>query len=181
MGSPPQVRGKLVNYQVKYPATRITPAGAGKTAQSRCTMQVERDHPRRCGENHNQGNRQGWDHPRRCGENLAAIAEVLGCRGSPPQVRGKPPDFLLIFQNLGITPAGAGKTQSGFMTQDEVRDHPRRCGENRETEAESLQPTGSPPQVRGKLPVILPLTFGGRITPAGAGKTGISKGVCPKA
>ena len=37
-GSPPQVRGKLVNYQVKYPATRITPAGAGKTFRDECTV-----------------------------------------------------------------------------------------------------------------------------------------------
>ena len=52
-----------------------------------------------------------------------------------------------------------------------IQDHPRRCGENKEAQAIKVLCTGSPPQVRGKLPVEPKSKFGDRITPAGAGKT----------
>ena len=50
-GSPPQVRGK---HHVNAPPSsgnRITPAGAGKTAELTGCSCPARDHPRRCGEN----------------------------------------------------------------------------------------------------------------------------------
>ena len=31
-----------------------------------------------------------------------------------------------------ITPAGAGKTEIQYMLDREIKDHPRRCGENKE-------------------------------------------------
>ena len=51
--------------------------------------------------------------------------------GSPPQVRGKL--FLNFCRNLdsGITPAGAGKTVTSLLRHNRLKDHPRRCGENR--------------------------------------------------
>ena len=51
IGSPPQVRGKLVPSHVRDAQRGITPAGAGKTTGSRGCIQGKRDHPRRCGEN----------------------------------------------------------------------------------------------------------------------------------
>ena len=71
IGSPPQVRGKRRDSDSVHRATRITPAGAGKTRG--CNRQF----------------RRGGDHPRRCGEN-----DVRECRtklnmGSPPRMRGK--------------------------------------------------------------------------------------------
>ena len=147
------MRGKLETENDGYDYLRITPAGAGKTAEHLSGQQVLRDHPRRCGENK----------PHAVG--------IIGQPGSPPQVRGKlvSPKDKTPF--LRITPAGAGKTVR-FRTQYRSnRDHPRRCGENKGQGIRWLIFVGSPPQVRGKLP-----EFGGnatidRITPAGAGKT----------
>ena len=50
-GSPPQVRGKLLNKRQCVINIRITPAGAGKTNLSTAKKATSRDHPRRCGEN----------------------------------------------------------------------------------------------------------------------------------
>ena len=92
LGSPPQVRGKLISTVLQgitqrdhprrcgenledkmrvYIESRITPAGAGKTLQK--ILQE----------------RKVWDHPRRCGENSDSADAVLRMPGSPPQVRGK--------------------------------------------------------------------------------------------
>ena len=70
-----------------------------------------------------------------------------------------------------ITPAGAGKTRVQCNAAKNLKDHPRRCGENIICLFCFIAIPGSPPQVRGKqflYPVIL--TKAG-ITPAGAGKT----------
>ena len=112
LGSPPQVRGKLLWSLLCRPLSRITPAGAGKTPQSSNFILFFRDHPRRCGENFN-GLPSGFsisritpagagktmcvdtktktpqDHPRRCGENAETEAGYSAMIGSPPQVRGK--------------------------------------------------------------------------------------------
>ena len=71
LGSPPQVRGKLVFCHGRLGAAGITPAGAGKTSHATYSRRKVRDHPRRCGENHI---------PHR---------GVYSLSGSPPQVRGK--------------------------------------------------------------------------------------------
>ena len=92
MGSPPRMRGKR-RYQfliaVQY---RITPAGAGKTQPRGRNFFFAEDHPRRCGENR-----------LFCGQYARKL-------GSPPQVRGKLQRFQSEIRQLGITPAGAGKT-----------------------------------------------------------------------
>ena len=87
------MRGKLETENDGYDYLRITPAGAGKTAEHLSGQQVLRDHPRRCGENK----------PHAVG--------IIGQPGSPPQVRGKQCDFVLNIGRTGITPAGAGKTK----------------------------------------------------------------------
>ena len=112
---------------------RITPAGAGKTTKLRQEVLAALDHPRRCGEN---------GIPRNQGHLRA---------GSPPQVRGKLPQFVILPEQVGITPAGAGKTGTHAGCR------PRGVG--------------SPPQVRGKLPCIVLDASASGITPAGAGKT----------
>ena len=70
------------------------------------------------------------DHPRRCGENKEAQAIKVLCTGSPPQVRGKLARAMLEKEFIGITPAGAGKTDFDFDWNEIEKDHPRRCGEN---------------------------------------------------
>ena len=153
MGSPPQVRGKRVQTQTGISFPRITPAGAGKTP-----------HPIR-------SLKSLQDHPRRCGENAFWCSLAAGAAGSPPQVRGKQWRLSDAEMQIGITPAGAGKTLSVRLTPSAFQDHPRRCGENNRIRGCTENFTGSPPQVRGKPSrnTAKRILFG--ITPAGAGKT----------
>ena len=151
------MRGKLRTGDYVYVAVGITPAGAGKTLYEFELEHVERDHPRRCGENHH------------IPQNAQQIA------GSPPQVRGKQHVSFFETDISGITPAGAGKTPPGGILRLSEQDHPRRCGENSFGNVKYFFDLGSPPQVRGK-----PITAGAAsksrgITPAGAGKT---RGLC---
>ena len=53
----------------------------------------------------------------------------------------------------------------------DLRDHPRRCGENSRRLTVSRLSSGSPPQVRGKRDATTKNDIQMRITPAGAGKT----------
>ena len=92
LGSPPRVRGKLVNSRQFIYYIGITPACAGKTKNLYVFIMDNQDHPRVCGENgnflfmHVMGTRitpacagktpirggaaYGFrDHPRVCGEN----------------------------------------------------------------------------------------------------------------
>ena len=111
------------------------------------------------------------DHPRRCGENVVAFSTTPLIVGSPPQVRGKLSAVCTYPADIGITPAGAGKTSSTTQDLSEEKDHPRRCVENILSLLENLQHLGSPPQVRGKLHTAAAEQTFARITPAGAGKT----------
>ena len=70
------------------------------------------------------------DHPRRCGEKTLEMFKRQQEQGSPPQVRGKVDDCPVELSNDGITPAGAGKSNSRSMY--------------------AVYRLGSPPQVRGK-------------------------------
>ena len=111
-GSPPQVRGKLVQFVNAAVHARITPAGAGKTSDSNAVYGASKDHPRRCGENGCTGQ------------------TTSRLRGSPPQVRGKPCMTHPALSRRRITPAGAGKTKTVHDLGAAGVDHPRRCGEN---------------------------------------------------
>ena len=94
LGSPPQVRGKLLSATVDAGNNGITPAGAGKTGDNPTMPPVPKDHPRRCG------------------ENCLALFNGTHDSGSPPQVRGKQVWKKIVAVLLRITPAGAGKTGS---------------------------------------------------------------------
>ena len=93
MGSPPQVRGKLLGNDIPEELEGITPAGAGKTCFFINDLYRFKDHPRRCG------------------ENLYLQTYRQSRKGSPPQVRGKLAKSEQILNDYRITPAGAGKTQ----------------------------------------------------------------------
>ena len=152
-GSPPQVRGKLYTAVTPCTCARITPAGAGKTSVAIGTGVCNRDHPRRCG------------------ENSACTGFCTAFVGSPPQVRGKPWERENSIAYNRITPAGAGKTRRWAASRVSLRDHPRRCGENRFVYRLVVHSSGSPPQVRGKRKLLPELSDCVGITPAGAGKT----------
>ena len=95
LGSPPRVRGKVVDdYQQDF-RTRITPACAGKSLISTPLLLAI------------------GDHPRVCGEKYTHALRMFGNAGSPPRVRGKE---YLDFKDevcIRITPACAGKRKRG--------------------------------------------------------------------
>ena len=115
IGSPPQVRGKRNAFCFRNFVIRITPAGAGKTESVLEHESIT------------------VDHPRRCGENLKPLQSCVDILGSPPQVRGKLTKVKQGITEQRITPAGAGKTTEALREIREIRDHPRRCGENSRT------------------------------------------------
>ena len=126
------MRGKLAFDGETDKLTRITPAGAGKTASCVHRISMLRDHPRRCG------------------ENMMPRIFRSASQGSPPQVRGKPSRLAVPRLGIRITPAGAGKTRVAAVLSAAFQDHPRRCGENSSLTARNRISRGSPPQVRGK-------------------------------
>ena len=133
VGSPPRVREKLQMEGVLVKRARITPACAGKT-WSICCWYL-----------------RYWDHPRVCGKNTGNVFQVVSRPGSPPRVREKLGKFIRRYQESGITPACAGKTERTVSVRREI--------------------TGSPPRVREK-PQDKDVSYADiGITPACAGKT----------
>ena len=158
-GSPPRMRGKPHRVKAVVKRQRITPAHAGKTTAQRFRRCVETDHPRACGEN----------------SSCSGIGLLL--IGSPPRMRGKPRKDRHLVLVARITPAHAGKTDSGNYRQSSGADHPRACGENSSALLALSSALGSPPRMRGKLPGSRGTVRKGRITPAHAGKTSLVSGL----
>ena len=133
--------------------TGIIPAGAGR----RCR-------PRWRG-------RRWWDHPRGCGEKASSFEEETSWMGSSPRVRGEGSCVALPDGKVGIIPAGAGRSHIGLLRLKRPWDHPRGCGEKRDTCALGGGAEGSSPRVRGEaLPKSITRTDKG-IIPAGAGRS----------
>ena len=188
------MRGKLSVSNIFCGEPRITPADAGKTMLFRGAALSSGDHPRGCGENcivsgasavvkgsppRMRGKLESrctcWhlrrDHPRGCGENCQSDTTTRCGRGSPPRMRGKRRNHVRRQPLGGITPADAGKTSRRGVKCCKMRDHPRGCGENVLRQLLPEKPLGSPPRMRGKRTLPLPLYPLLRITPADAGKT----------
>ena len=105
------MRGKERRAENRKRRGGITPAHAGKSI-------VEKPHLR-----------GAWDHPRACGEKFNRIAKPFREQGSPPRMRGKEQPGIVLADQVGITPAHAGKRGKCWANQHEIRDHPRACGE----------------------------------------------------
>ena len=127
------MRGKESTEKSWSEIPRITPAYAGKSQFIRHPLEHELDHPRLCGEKWNGGRLTGL-YP-----------------GSPPPMRGK--EYLLTKHNPNrrITPAYAGKSRTVDVFSDDVKDHPRLCGEKRIYTDYRDWLRGSPPPMRGKV------------------------------
>ena len=91
-GSPPPMRGKASFTLACDFDHRITPAYAGKSHFCKIFFRPFRDHPRLCGEKH------GY------------YTIEVNYLGSPPPMRGKDNQIIKQQQELGITPAYAGKS-----------------------------------------------------------------------
>ena len=94
-GSPPRVRGKVGEKNGAIHSTGITPACAGK----RMVFAGRKS--------------RTWDHPRVCGEKTKLDKRNVATKGSPPRMRGKGRLLAACLDNLGITPACAGKSRAG--------------------------------------------------------------------
>ena len=92
-----------------------------------------------------------WDHPRVCGEKEIAAGRDVAYWGSPPRVRGKAAVAALKGHAAGITPAYAGKRLITTMMRNQLRDHPRVCGEKIPMAGNAPVRAGSPPRMRGKV------------------------------
>ena len=151
-GSPPRMRGKVVERCYADCSCGITPAYAGKRAFFF------------------RHNLPFWDHPRVCGEKREGVPTGHTLLGSPPRMRGKGIVPAVQSAHRGITPAYAGKRVRPWRERHKEGDHPRVCGEKAASRAMPSRGQGSPPRMRGKA-----LCAGGQwwhpgITPAYAGK-----------
>ena len=158
-GSPPRMRGKGNSWTGFFRRPGITPAYAGKRNIPFSFQQPYQDHPRVCGEKH--------------------VVPVLTFvpQGSPPRMRGKVEYLMPEVDDMGITPAYAGKSLPFGGHSLRTGDHPRVCGEKRFFTFGLMHMRGSPPRMRGKdVPWSYNQGLGG-ITPAYAGKSGISPGI----
>ena len=85
-------------------------------------------------------------------------------------MRGKDIEWNSAIQGNRITPAHAGKSlffrNIGIFKQD----HPRPCGEKKQTTEQAWDNVGSPPPMRGKVRKGTEALNKLRITPAHAGK-----------
>ena len=152
-GSPPRVRGKVIQTGADWVKCRITPACAGKRMKPICSASSPKDHPRVCGEKKTGGQAHSYG------------------QGSPPRVRGK---VILPVVNaviIRITPACAGKSCVALHVEIRIKDHPRVCGEKSVAVIVIVCAPGSPPRVRGKDPEHGSALQQIRITPACAGKS----------
>ena len=129
----------------------------GKARNTICRSRVTRDHPRLCGEKF-----------------CPCLLQCVG-QGSPPPMRGKDKNDDFGVQQIGITPAYAGKSIVERRCKSQWRDHPRLCGEKVSAVGVFSPFNGSPPPMRGKGEAPDLSYHTERITPAYAGKRILSR------
>ena len=104
------------------------------------------------------------------GKHKRDIGEEMEDRITPAHA-GKTRRVVLESAGGRITPAHAGKTLSFSVRALSFADHPRACGENAGSTAQTVGWSGSPPRMRGKPYLRRWQRAKERITPAHAGKT----------
>ena len=133
--------------------SRITPARAGRAHPLKPYQALHRDHPRS----------RGKDSP--------SIENNIPTSGSPPLAREGLCRICILFYDIGITPARAGRTFVYRQPTLQNEDHPRLRGKDKTSFANVVKWLGSPPLAREGQPApVLKFTLGG-ITPARAGRT----------
>ena len=65
-----------------------------------------------------------------CGKDRVIVFEKDTNEGSPPHVRERRVIAVLLYCQVGITPACAGKTELTDDISFSVGDHPRMCGKD---------------------------------------------------
>ena len=118
-------------------------------------------------------------HPRSRGENAVSGDREAPCRGSSPLARGKLCGWSILPTILGLIPARAGKTLTGYRPSIRLWAHPRSRGENENVTIDNVRREGSSPLARGKRLPGDPDGERGRLIPARAGKTYVYGGEGP--
>ena len=103
------------------------------------------------------GNRPEWRispkspavHPRVCGEQFALFAMFDNACGSSPRVRGTVERTLGRSASDRFIPACAGNRGPCWPVWPRFSVHPRVCGEQSRTRADTVDSVGSSPRVRG--------------------------------
>ena len=169
------MRGKETKFLSGGMAERITPAYAGKVANSGGGRVLCGITPAYAGKSdllvfQSAVNR---DHPRICGEKLPRTLRPSPRKGSPPHMRGKVNEKKANGFDIRITPAYAGKSTLLCFPAEPGWDHPRICGEKAVVSGFVNWSWGSPPHMRGKEKYAYGHGLQHRITPAYAGKSRI--------
>ena len=111
-GSSPHTRGARRVIRRRRPPSRIIPAYAGSTRQSRTDIALLQDHPRIRGEHEARPGRGSF------------------VEGSSPHTRGAPGSSSPARRRRGIIPAYAGSTRRLSLSLSLSWDHPRIRGEH---------------------------------------------------
>ena len=112
--SPPRMRGEGCMCRHLQFCERITPAHAGRRTLNELLEEVNRDHPRACGE-------------KKKGDGILAEGP-----GSPPRMRGEDEEQRAVVADCRITPAHAGRSRRIVRVNCLCQDHPRACGEKQQ-------------------------------------------------
>ena len=132
-GSSPLARGTLHERRRVRKLHRLIPARAGNTISMSKTPGG------------------GLAHPRSRGEHLDSLVACLHQVGSSPLARGTHHGNLHPAHGPGLTPARAGNTGAGAVSDGGLGAHPRSRGEHAGLTATTSGNTGSSPLARGTL------------------------------
>ena len=152
-GSSPRMRGTPAGRARPVNAPGIIPAYAGNTVLVFWCLS------------------RFWDHPRVCGEHGQLDMAELVDQGSSPRMRGTRRTWVALCRWWGIIPAYAGNTHNGGNLTGRDWDHPRVCGEHRNSPLASASVEGSSPRMRGTLQRRPKRNLPSGIIPAYAGNT----------
>ena len=152
-GSSPLARGGPRRLRRPTTATRLIPAGAGRT-----WCQSPAKTPRRA-------------HPRWRGEDVCQHLGGHSCAGSSPLARGGRVVTAVVLVGDGLIPAGAGRTQSVRISRASLEAHPRWRGEDSAGRSMNWISFGSSPLARGGRSARQPSAATCGLIPAGAGRT----------
>ena len=121
------MRGKAGKHRGHVPASRITPAYAGKSPGDENRQDAARDHPRVCG------------------EKKIANSDELAVEGSPPRMRGKVLKNRVKSGQPRITPRMRGKVVGWVKFDYTVEDHPAYAGKRLKRSRSTVPPVAIVP------------------------------------
>ena len=182
-GSSPLARGgrrRLIRRRVRL---RLIPAGAGRTARCALTRVTGGLIPAGAGRTRSVIGSCGRAraHPRWRGEDTSLHVAGAIPEGSSPLARGGLKNLGTAQQDLGLIPAGAGRTTRTLANIRHHRAHPRWRGEDHDSTLMLPRELGSSPLARGGLQLCEGDDVDDGLIPAGAGRTCVKATMCTPA